>query len=278
MDTKESELKGKMETLILRVGDGSELDVRKLVIAENNPLLVPKQTIFQKEGRFYATSDSYWTYELVDAGQLDQKLYVTSSNPIFKSVLTGLRKIPDSKTHLWTTKKDDNIDVAGMKYVRKPFSFVSVQQATLDHTRKNIADFWLSSGNIAILAAVLNAKPDDIESLTNALSNEDIIAFIYILEFCKKQLIALQEPSLVYRTPKVQKLGRVFYAQFVAEVRAVDGMKSGYSIFEELIIISTGDRLYTIRTVVPSKEATPRQEEAFSKVNEWLSQFAILVQ
>jgi hypothetical protein len=77
----------------------------------------------------------------------------------------------------------------------------------------------------------------------------------------------------------VQKVGNVLYSQSLLTIHdiQVDGKNYGrYYVTQELILIAASDKVFVLRTFIPSDDPSPRGT-VFSDVTSWLDDFRVLI-
>jgi hypothetical protein len=139
-------------------------------------------------------------------------------------------------------------------------------------------------GALAPTASNDGVPPDGlVEHITEAMANAyrgDTVGFLLGSQLFMNTIAQRLFPNVECYLNSVQKVGNEVYVQSRTTVRDVEtdsGERKTFYITSERILISTSDSVYSVSTFVPDTEPVPRSA-SFLRVNEWLGDFAVILQ
>lgn len=287
-DDELAELRTRLRSIERRLGGNEFFDVKRFFVDDARQLQLSKAAEFHNDAGFYAPNDeTRWQY--MKMSEMEFARYVMGAeNPLYAMIESMAPQSEDFGTvHVW--KGIDEQMVEGPSPVEKMFPYISVERIGYDELFGHISKMTELLADEMLLGKFDEAAlSEEDRDLFVALTGEytvrmfrgDAVGALLPSYLFMSQMIANMYPNVHFYIDNLQKTGNVVYLQTVSTLSDVvigGEHHANYFVTKEIIMISTHDAIYMVQTNVPNHEPVPRNEY-FVWVNEWLGDFAVVVQ
>jgi hypothetical protein len=268
-----------------RIGDNKYFDIKSFFIKDPQKVQLSERSEFHDKDEFYASLDkSRWKYTVTTHREFWTYL-LGENNPFIRSMNSNKSKNLERTINLW--KGINELYVESNAPFQRLFPYIFVQRIEykefLESTDKlgeervkNLIELNFKNESEEFKKSTKDFILDNLKVIYRG----DAIGIMLNETVSLNMATRLFYPNTTYDLKNIQKVGNVFYIQSLYSIRDIilSGKKySSYYITQEYIMISTLKYLYIVGTGIPSAEPAARHEY-FNWINEWLGDFAILLQ
>lgn len=272
-----SSMKLRFSSIEWRLGGATDwLDVRSVVVPKQKAATLLTSSNYFDEDSFYARLPeqmSNWIYEKTTELKLISIVQGRDLVRLPPGVIHASTLAP--AVHLWRHKRMHRIE--GIEGFKAAFPFVLVQK--FPHTLFSRMVGISIKGGPTVLPEVPSSRlPDvDLDKIIPALERfyRGDAAGMFLTFQLQLEVFATMSSKTRAELTSIQKKGNLVYAQLesILEDVVVDGKKHReFYLVRELVLISTPNELFIIKTMIPTPD---HRSEHFHWISEWFGTFAI---
>lgn len=270
--TELMELKTQLASIARSMGHEEYLDVRKIVVAHDRVSPEPDSQYFD-DAEFYAVPpNGDWAYSKSNEEEL-------------LKLLTGLDLSKDSALHntatlapihLWRTKKA--FSVQGDSAFKNVFPYVYLEKVSVNKFKESIG-LIAAEDKVAAPTATQGEKttePDvKWEDYLDSLFRADVAGKFLTLTLFAQLSVQQEMPSELLNVQKVHNVVYIATRGTLRDIKIENTPYSHYYLYSEAVIISTGDDIIVIKTLLPSPDPSGNSEY-FQYITRWFNGLRVL--